>query len=93
MKLNNNEVKYFTNKNPIVVKKADSFIILKKEKCLYQEDYIDSILIAEFKKPENEIQNVEIFCIKNSYSKHSKIKNKNEKQNEVTLLGKKKPNH
>ena len=35
---------------------------------------------------------MEIFCIKNSYSKHSKIKNKIEKQNEVTLLGKKKNN-
>ena len=35
---------------------------------------------------------MEIFCIINSYSKHSKIKNKIEKQNEVTLLGKKKNN-
>ena len=35
---------------------------------------------------------MEIFCVINSYSKHSKIKNKIEKQNEVTLLGKKKNN-
>ena len=92
MKLNNNEVKDIINKNHIFVQKGDSFIILKKEKCLYQEDYIDSILIEGFEKSENEIQNVEIFCIINSYSKHSKIKNKIEKQNEVTLLGKKKNN-
>jgi hypothetical protein len=92
MKLNNNEVKDIINKNHIFVQKGDSFIILKKEKCLYQEDYIDSILIGGFEKSENEIQNVEIFCIINSYSKHSKIKNKIEKQNEVTLLGKKKNN-